>query len=649
VTQLSVLYRPETLDEMVGQPAAVAYVKGMVKNNQNPGCILISGGSGCVDKNTEYLSPIGWRKISEYDGGLVAQFNEKDETSTFVKPLEYINLPCENMYHFHTKYGIDMMLSSEHRIIYSTFKRKAFKNGSNNKYLETTARDLFKSGKCNVYIPCTFKPKITGTKLDMSDIELRLQVASMADGHYPKHENIICINIKKFRKIKRMRALLERSDFKWRERPQSNGYTRFYYTPIIHTKTYDQRFWMASGHQCKIIADEVIHWDGSKNSFFTRDKASADFIQYAFIMAGYSARLFRYKRDNGIDYVVFRHRRNFLGLHSIENVSVKKTMDGRKYCFSVPSTMLILRRNGCIFITGNSGKTSLARIIASMMSGGSNDPKTNPDIIEVAANVERGIEDVRSIIIKSRYNPRNGKRRIMIIDEAHAYTGPAASALLKETEEPAPRTTWILCSDQASKLPRQLLNRAQSISLNIVEDKDLIKLLKWVMKNERISFGINEEAILKRLAEAAYGVPRQAIQLLESVSTTIRGGGKASEAIRMAICSNSVTETFDASIKLIKAILNGNQKEAVSVINSSGTCDGMLELIIRMLPACSFVANGGRPKDGLGYAATKAIGRFNLDDILALQTRVIAALDLRVRSNYQITSEALLLSLTRKL
>ena len=305
---------------------------------------------------------------------------------------------------------------------------------------------------------------------------------------------------------------------------------------------------------------------------------------------------------------------------------------------------------GCILISGQSGcgKTSLARIIASLMSGSSNEPKTNPDIIEVAANVDSGKDDVRELIIKSRYNPRGGKRRVIIVDEAHSYSGPAASALLKETEEPAPKSTWILCSDKPEKLPRQLLNRAQSIALSSVEDKDLITLLKWVLENEKRSFGTNEDVIIKKLAEAAYGVPRQAIQLLESVATTLQGGGRASEAIKMAIRSNSVTETFDASIQLIIALLNNNQREAIKIINNSGTCDGIIEVIIRMLPACIFIANGGKPKDGIGWAATKAIGKCNLDDALALQTRVIAALDLRIRSNYAVTSESLLLSLARK-
>ena len=41
-------------------------------------------------------------------------------------------------------------------------------------------------------------------------------------------------------------------------------------------------------------------------------------------------------------------------------VSHEPSPDGFKYCFMVPSTFLLLRRNGCIFATGNTGKTKSA-------------------------------------------------------------------------------------------------------------------------------------------------------------------------------------------------------------------------------------------------------------------------------------------------
>ena len=40
----------------------------------------------------------------------------------------------------------------------------------------------------------------------------------------------------------------------------------------------------------------------------------------------------------------------------IDSLPARST-DGFKYCFMVPSTFLVLRRNGCVFTTGNTGKS----------------------------------------------------------------------------------------------------------------------------------------------------------------------------------------------------------------------------------------------------------------------------------------------------
>ena len=50
-------------------------------------------GSGCVDKDTEFLTPIGWKKISDYkQGDLVLQWNT-DNSTKFVNPSNYISEP----------------------------------------------------------------------------------------------------------------------------------------------------------------------------------------------------------------------------------------------------------------------------------------------------------------------------------------------------------------------------------------------------------------------------------------------------------------------------------------------------------------------------------------------------------------------------
>ena len=91
---------------------------------------------GCVDADTEYLTPTGWRKINEYAGGLVGQYVPERKAVEFVEPMEYIKKPCDVMFRIKTKYGIDQLLSPEHRVLLED-------KGNSGKTEVVQAADLF--------------------------------------------------------------------------------------------------------------------------------------------------------------------------------------------------------------------------------------------------------------------------------------------------------------------------------------------------------------------------------------------------------------------------------------------------------------------------------------------------------------------------
>jgi exodeoxyribonuclease V alpha subunit len=136
----------------------------------------------------------------------------------------------------------------------------------------------------------------------------------------------------------------------------------------------------------------VLHWDGSINSngrrsFSTTIKESADFVQFAFSACGYRSTIsvndrvgLKYKTNNkeyirkSIEYtvVITQNLDSYTSIISkkAENKNIMqkyKTKDGYKYCFTVESGMLILRRDNRIFITGNSGKSFSTNTIIQML------------------------------------------------------------------------------------------------------------------------------------------------------------------------------------------------------------------------------------------------------------------------------------------
>lgn len=349
--------------------------------------------AGCVDSDTEYLSPTGWIKISEYAGGEVLQYTLATGETEFVTPIQYIKAPCKQMTRIKTKYGVDQLLSDDHRMLafrgnqldkgpvvfnpgYLMEKHDRFHSGDRARRPEPDGVSISHVGLPSVF----FGPERAGVNL--TDDQLRLQVAVIADGHFGGPTDRCVVRIKKARKVGRLRRLLEAAGVEYVERdqntPTAKGFSVFTFSAPLRLKEFDARFWAASRHQMSILAAEIPMWDGTMLggnrgvSFTSTSRASADFAQYVFCSQGVMAGLWedprteKYRGGQCLTVTARGGSKNTArGLRHILN-KLEPTMwtepstDGFKYCFTVPSSFLVLRRNGCVFITGNSGKTSMA-------------------------------------------------------------------------------------------------------------------------------------------------------------------------------------------------------------------------------------------------------------------------------------------------
>ena len=85
----------------------------------------------------------------------------------------------------------------------------------------------------------------------------------------------------------------------------------------------------------------------------------------------------------------------------------------------------------------------------------------HPDVIVVEPG-DMGtikIEQLRDVIDRSQYRPFEGRRRVVIIDEADAAGDDAQSALLKTLEEPPSASVFILVSSMPDALLPTVLSR----------------------------------------------------------------------------------------------------------------------------------------------------------------------------------------------
>lgn len=179
------------------------------------------------------------------------------------------------------------------------------------------------------------------------------------------------------------------------------------------------------------------------------------------------------------------------------------------------------------------GKTTSARILAKWVNC-TNLQDGNPchtctncqafdsgsmlDIIEIDAASNRGIDNVRELIDKARYEPSMGKWKVYIIDEVHMLTGESFNALLKTLEEPPPHVKFILATTEIEKVPETIRSRSLRFDFRKITEADIVKRLQFVAKEEWIKI---EDEALAIIAKAARGWLRDALTLLEQ--NTING------------------------------------------------------------------------------------------------------------------------------
>jgi DNA polymerase III subunit gamma/tau len=173
------------------------------------------------------------------------------------------------------------------------------------------------------------------------------------------------------------------------------------------------------------------------------------------------------------------------------------------------------------------GKTTVARILARCLNcvqGPTNQPcgacsscleiaaGNAPDVIEIDAASNRGINEMRELRENVRYRPVRDRYKVFIIDEAHQITTEAFNALLKTIEEPPSWVVFILCTTEAHKIPATIASRCQHFSFRSVDFDDLVERIAWICKQEGIEADADALAVL---AQAGEGSVRDSLSALD--------------------------------------------------------------------------------------------------------------------------------------
>ena len=448
-------------------------INGILENKVS----ILTAYGGCVDKDTEFFNGKCWKPISKYMlGDKVLQFDTQTKEANLVYPLRYIKEPCDKMYHFKTKYGVDQCLSPEHRVLFckhlpSGIIHELTAEEVKNQHLSSEKGFLGK-------IPTVFK--YSGSGIDLSDAEIKLMCAVICDGAFSKSNTNFCrLHIKKERKKTRIREILRECGLTYKEKVSAaEGYSDFYFYAPRKEKEFGEDWYNCTNEQLKIICDNILFWDGNisatkngkiRRNFSTTIKNTADFVQFAFSACGYKSciliadRRGRERRINGksyitnsIDYNVSISERKYAGIGGYpvysraKNEAIKEIIpeDKLKYCFTVPTGALVLRRNGRIFITGNCGKTVLTKVLGEIYKAQGFTPcfctlsgKAAARIFEATgfqgATIHKtlGYNPQTNDFTLNRANPLGAS--IIIVDEASFLGGELFKSLLEAIPDEA--------------------------------------------------------------------------------------------------------------------------------------------------------------------------------------------------------------------
>ena len=223
------------------------------------------------------------------------------------------------------------------------------------------------------------------------------------------------------------------------------------------------------------------------------------------------------------------------------------------------------------------GKTTSARILARCLNcekGPTASPcgvcdscrsilaGNNPDVIEVDAASNNGVEDVRRLRESVSFATMQSRYRVVILDEAHMMSKAEFNALLKTLEEPPPKVVFVLATTERHKLPDTIQSRCQVLSFRRVGEDDLQKRLRMIAEKEGVKV---HDDVLAEIAASVRGGVRDAETALERVLPLLheQGEGFDLEAYRTLTARVGT----DAVVEVVEALMQGDAKAGLHFAN----------------------------------------------------------------------------------
>jgi ribonucleoside-triphosphate reductase len=315
---------------------------------------------GCFSEDTEILTEHGWKLGKDLDEGeVIATFNMEKEEIEY-KPVLKMTKDHFKGKMFNLKNRVtDQLVTPNHKVLRRIHNFEEGKSAS--KYV------LEEAQKLKTKIPLIpLGAKFKGEEIDKNLVKSLAWITS--EGSLCRNERIVIYQSQEMNpeNCDEIRDTLDELEIPFDEMPRQSGFTgkmncvRFRLNRPESRRIHEEFFpdyvkripeslRNVSTEHAREFIDTYMKGDGHvpENKIYTKKKEDADFLQELIVKSGWGSTLL--KNKNGI-YVVRVIKHDFTQITSINEVDY----DGIVWCPTTTNNTVVVRRNGKVFLSGNS-------------------------------------------------------------------------------------------------------------------------------------------------------------------------------------------------------------------------------------------------------------------------------------------------------
>lgn len=293
-------------------------------------------GHGCLTPDHEVLTPNGWVTITDKPPSIMAW----SETCSEFQPVEqWADFGYTGQLQSFEGNSISLLCTSDHRIPYK--------------------KDLRYNLHCSTAEngPQSRMPLGEGWHGGDIEVQARLIAAYMADGSLDKYN--ITFHFAKERKIQRLLELLRDEDIQYKVYRNSNGTTKIS-IPKLNWPKRPGPFMFDWTQECiEDFIDEIKWWDGyigpTSVSITSKYREDLEWLQTFARLIGFGGQIQK-PQESGFGTIMYKLQQNNRRWATGSSIQWSQidVENERVLCPTVPTSWFYVRRNGKIFVTGNS-------------------------------------------------------------------------------------------------------------------------------------------------------------------------------------------------------------------------------------------------------------------------------------------------------